>query len=211
MTNDTADEPENSAEAAMGHVARILQVLTAALAASVFICIAQRLGSYLQANHHLVGDRTDWPELGWGSLALMLTMLWTAKNSVDEFRAFDKPPTTAFSLGATVLFSTCAYVALATAGSLLFDGMKPFWALAAFFGICTVWSLESLVRHILKKSDRQTIRGRIEWAVAYPICAAALVWYASTGGTGWTAILVFVPIGYFVRDAWKLKTFSTKS
>ena len=195
------------------HLARIPQVLTAALSASVFICIAQRLGAYFGADLHLTAARgPDWPELLLGAIPLILTMAWTAKNSVDEFKAFGDPPSNAFSLGATVLFSTCAYVALATAGSLVFDGMKASWALSIFFGICTLWSLESVRRHSrleAGKRDKKKYRQRLEWAIAYPFCAAALAVYACRDGAGWAAWLPLVPIVYFFRDAWKCETFFT--
>jgi len=214
VSNDT---PPNPVTEIVGsdHVARIVQILTAALSASVFICIAQRLGAYFIADHHLAaGQLVDWPEIWWGCIPLALTMLWTAKNSVDEFRAFGKPPSPVFSLGTTVLFSTCAYVALATAGSLLFDGMKAIWALAVFFAICSLWSLASAWRHASQESakrDRRKLRERFEWSLAYPICAGSLAYYAHHNGEGWTALLPLVPAVYFVRDAWNLKTFSTKS
>ena len=193
-----------------GHpTVQIPQVFTAALAASVYICVAQRLGAYVVAADYLdKAGNVDWAELRFGCFPLVLVVLWTAKNSIDEFKSFTRDPGDAFSLGWTILFSTSAYIVLATTASVLFVGVKPVWGLFLFFVVCSLWSWSSVYRYSNAQGiDLEKHERRQMWAVAYPVQAAAMFILTLETPVELTSLLVLLSLGMFAWDAWQSKTF----
>jgi hypothetical protein len=193
---------------------QIPQVLTAALAASVYICLAQRMGAYFVEDEYRRGNVVDWAELLFGGVSFALIFLWTAKNSIDEFKSFSREPGAAFSLFWTVMCSAAAYVALATSASMLFDGMKAIWGLVAFFGICTFWSLNSVYRYSkLQSHQRDAVKERRRrlWTLWYPNCGLALAIVALLPGLNWTDLAAAIPLGVLVWDARHSATFESNN
>ena len=182
----------------------IPQVLSAALAAGVYICIAQRTGGYL------LNPRcpTPWNYILGFSLMAMIG-IWNTKNFVDDFKAFARRSDAGFSLGPTVAFSAATFTTLGVSATLLFDGMKPIYGLIVFFVLCSIWSATSWRRRWKKDRSDPEIPKRGLRVFLYAICAAILA--IATVVDHWVGIVVawIAVFGVFVFDARQYKTFSS--
>jgi hypothetical protein len=193
-----------SDDTAPAQAVEIPQVLSAAMAAGVYICIAQRTGGFF-----LGLEGAHWRDLLLGAVTLLTIGAWNAKNFIDDFKAFARSADRGFSLGPTVAFGAATFTTLGVAGTLLFDGTKPIWALAAFFLLCAGWSATSWRRR--RRNDRSDpeIPKRLKRVFLYLICAVALAVGAYSGHLVWLGLAFLVVLVIFVIDAREYKTFSS--
>jgi hypothetical protein len=168
---------------------KIPQVLSGALGAAVYTCLAQRAGTYLLESggpapslFSLVGRSPIW--FDWATAVVLL--LWTTKNLVDDFKAFETDPDQAFNLLLTVFFSAGAYTLLALAASTLFRGALATQILFVYFVILALWSFCSWLRRCRRPERdaiaREKLRRRGWWVILYGSCAtsvAAALWLNS--------------------------------
>lgn len=183
---------------------QIPQVLSAAMAAGVFICIAQRTGGFF-----LAPGCAPWQDYVLGFAMLVTIGAWNAKNFVDDFKAFARQADGGFSLGPTVAFGAASFTALGTASTLLFDGFKSVWALAAFFFICAAWSATSWIRRRRKNSSDAEIPKRFKRVIYYSLCGMLLLIPVLSASWIALAVVLSLVVVIFVLDAREYKTFSS--
>jgi hypothetical protein len=180
----------------------IPQVLSAALAAGVFICIAQRTGA-----HFLNPESSGWQDCVLSFAALLTIGAWNAKNFIDDFKAFARRDDAAFSLGPTVAFSAATFTTLGVAATLLFDGLKANWALVAFFLLCSAWSATSWWRRSKKNASDLEVPKRLKRFFWYLACSAVLGAAAYQGFWVWSLLALMFVLIVFVIDAREYRTF----
>lgn len=182
----------------------IPQVLSAAMAAGVFICIAQRTGG-----HFLKPGAEPWTNYLLSFATLLTIGAWNAKNFIDDFKAFARRDDTGFSLGPTVAFSAATFTTLGVAATLLFDRFKAAWALAIFFLLCSAWSANSWRRRHKRNPLDLEIPKRRKRVFWYLACSSVLALAINVNsGIGLTCALVFIVV-IFVVDAREYRTFSS--
>ncbi len=186
----------------------IPQVLTAALGAAVYTCLAQRIGNYLLDDNAIAPAFLD--------IAVVTAIfLWNSKNLVDDYKAFDHTPDPEFNLWWTLSFSAAAYTVLAVASSSLFKKEAAAWGLVVYFSVLSLWSLVSFLRRTFsanrdkKNTDKESRRRRRgAWMLMYAACAI---------GTGvsltFDQVIIFAAIigVIYIVDCLYCKTFSTKN
>jgi hypothetical protein len=181
---------------------KIPQVLNAGLAAGVFICVAQRLGTVLTSN-----DTVEELAVLAGCLSILLVGSWNLKNFIDEYKAFEQSNNSSFRLAPTVIFGSLAYTALGVAGSTAFAGVTSMYVLAAFFLICGIWSAVSFFKRRGDRDERTARRST--WMVIYPICAIFLLGGAAFGTILSVLVGCLAPLVMILLDSTDSKTFST--
>jgi hypothetical protein len=186
----------------------IPQVLTAALGAAVYTCLAQRIGANLVDSSLKGLGPFDIP-------VIAAIFLWNTKNLVDDYKAFDHKPDPEFNLWWTLTFSAAAYTTLAVAASSLFKGQAAVWILMIYFGILSLWSLVSFVRRTFSSkrdkndTDKESRRRRRGiWILMYAVCGAGI--FASLQYQKLCTFIVFVGVIYFI-DCIYCSTFSIEN
>ncbi|MEA3049526.1 MAG: hypothetical protein QOG84_1362 [Sphingomonadales bacterium] len=182
----------------------IPQVLSAAMAAGVFICIAQRSGNYLL--HEETWKLHDFLV---GLVVLVTIGAWNAKNFIDDFKAFARRDDEGFSLGPTVAFSAATFTTLGAAGTLLFDGLKAICALVLFFVLCSIWCATSWRRRSKKNKDDPEIPRRRIRMILYGECGTILA--LSAYAVSWVVLAIAAACisAVFVYDVRDYNTFSS--
>jgi hypothetical protein len=195
-----------SKDAALGFEVEIPQVLSAAMAAGVYICIAQRAGGYFLDPADL-----DWQSYLISFFALFTIAAWNAKNFIDDFKAFARRDDDGFSLGPTVGFSAATFTMLGIAATLLFGGVRSVWALAGFFLLSSIWSATSWRRR--KKKNRHDIEIPKRWIrmILYFECFVLLAGAAFSESRFLSFASMLCALLVFVYDARDYKTFSSSS
>jgi hypothetical protein len=194
---------------------KFTQILSGALGAAVYTCLAQLAGA------HLLDAGGASPDLwalvvqvpaGFELATLIFLLLWTTKNLVDDYKAFEHAPDAAFHPLLTIMFSAIAYTLLALAASTLFKGLIATQIMVVYFLTLALWSFCSWVRRY-----RSTVRDNVavdklwrrgRWATMYLVCAASIA-----AAIWWNCPLIFVLIvgGIYVYDCRNCGTFSTAS
>jgi hypothetical protein len=160
---------------------KFTQVLSGALGAAVYTCLAQRAGAYLLETGggtpdliQLVGRPPimfDWAAMGF-------LLLWNTKNLLDDFKAFDQSPDRCFHPLLTIFFSAACYTLLALSASTLFKGQIATQILVVYFLTMSIWSLTSWLRRVKDGSTEQVMiekrRRRGRWVLFYAGSAAAI-------------------------------------
>jgi hypothetical protein len=192
---------------------KFTQILSGALGAAVYTCLAQRAGNYLidpQSGApdilQMVGRSPHW--FDWATLSFLL--LWNTKNLVDDYKAFEHPADQVFHPLLTIFFSAFSYTLLALAASTLFRGLLATQVLVAYFLNLAAWSSISWVRRF-RSSDRSDIAveklwRRGGWALMYPLCALSIVL-----AIWWGSPLLFVVVvgAVYIFDCRNCRTFSS--
>ena len=191
---------------------KFTQVLSGALGAAVYTCLAQRSGAYI-VETGTTADLLHWTTatpnaFDWATLVFVLA--WNTKNLVDDFKAFEHPPDAAFHLLWTIFFSALSYTLLALAVSSVFRGPAATQILFLYFCTLTLWSLFSWVRRFhsqdrsLQAVDKLRRRGR--WVLTKGACAVAVAYSLLTLSP---VVMIIVVAGIYVSDCWDCGTYST--
>ena len=194
---------------------KFTQILSGALGAAVYTCLAQRAGGYLFEAAGpspdvmtLLGRQPIW--FDWTTLAFLL--LWNTKNLVDDYKAFEHDPDPQFHPMLTIFFSAISYTLLALAASTLFKGLIATQIMIAYFLGMALWSLFSWSRRY-RSDDRSPVavekmwrRGR--WVGLYTACAASIVL-----ALWWNNPLIFaLVVGLiYIYDCRNCRTFSLEN
>lgn len=153
------------------NVMRVPQILNAALAASVIVCLAQRSPNILQTYEDGGLD------VRWTALVACLIFFYTIKQYVDEYRAFEFGSNSHFSIFRTVLFGSLSYLMLAAGASNLENADRSFLFIVGYFVVLVIWSFTSLVVRLGKSEDTENndkIKRRMLWIVLYLLAAVTL-------------------------------------
>ncbi|HYI39864.1 MAG TPA: hypothetical protein VE053_06055 [Allosphingosinicella sp.] len=191
---------------------KIPQILAGALGAAVYTCLAQRAGAYI-LEPNTTADLLHWKgavpsAFDWATLVFVL--IWNTKNLVDDFKAFEHPPDTAFHLLWTIFFSALSYTLLALAASSAFRGPAATQILFLYFCTLTAWSFFSWMRRC-RSTDRSPeavakLHRRGRWIIIKAACAGAVAGSLFVG----SPILMIVVVGViYIYDCRDCGTYST--
>ena len=186
---------------------KVPQILNAALAAAVFICLAQRTPELIKLYPSLSST-----ELTRTSALIALIIAYNLKQIVDEYRAFEFGSNENFSLAPTVVFGALSYLMLAIAASNVGDVKATLYSVIGYFVVLTVWSLVSLIRRLGYKDSNLNVdklRRRMLWACSYGASILILLLiHIDIIEPFSNYLFLLIPVLYFydVRDS---KTFVT--
>ena len=187
---------------------QVPQILNAALAASVVICMAQESPALVQRAASI--DVAGWIDR---ALAASVILLFALKQYADEYRGFYFSTGINFPFAATLYFGSLCYLSLALAASNL-AGEHALVFTAIYFLICFVWTTFSLVRRLFYrdfyrnagKSARRLLN-RLRWFAGNPMLMGLLLLEHVNRDIAFSVAIFAAVVVLFIVDAAQSRSF----
>jgi hypothetical protein len=181
-------------------VVKFPQILGAALSANVFVIIAQSVANL--KSYELVS-----------TAFICLIFLWNLKDGIDDFKSYETQKVEGFSLAPTVTFRVISYMLLVVAVMNIDNLERLIFAMVAYFVTFIVWSLNSIQRRLVLKSNSfentERLSRRYRWLGLYGFCVlCCLLFLAKIPILNLIAILLLLIM--FVDDSQHCETFDNK-